>query len=262
MVFPHAELAAPEKYLSKYRGKFLPEKNFDGVDAGEEGFRDGPYGSQAESHAAFAAMVHIMDEQVGAIVARVSALGLDDNTLIIFTSDNGPHVEGGADPDYFDSNGLLRGYKRDLYEGGIRVPMIARWKGVIEPGTQSDHVSAFWDVMPTFADLLNIETKRKTDGISFLPVLMGRKEKQQQHDHLYWEFHEQGGRRALRQGDWKLVQYNLDKKPQGPLELYNLKSDPSETKDLSKEFPERVEQLKAIMLDQHSPSEAFKFAGE
>ena len=262
MVFPHAELVAPEKYLSRYRGRFLPEKHFDGVDPGEEGFRNGPYGSQDESHAAFAAMIHIMDEQVGAIVDKVSALGLDEKTLIIFTSDNGPHLEGGADPDYFDSNGVLRGYKRDLYEGGIRVPMIARWKGVIKAGTRSDHISAFWDVMPTFADLLDITIREKTDGISFLPTLMGNRETQQQHDHLYWEFHEQGGRRAVRQGDWKLVQYNLEKDPNGQLELYDLKNDPSETKDLATKFPERVSLLKAIMLDQHTPSDVFRFADE
>ncbi|MEX2232332.1 MAG: sulfatase-like hydrolase/transferase, partial [Cyclobacteriaceae bacterium] len=127
MIIPHAELFAPEKYMAIYRGKFLPEKTFDGVDAGEKDFRNGPYGSQPESHAAFAAMIHLMDEQVGSILNKIHELGLDENTLILFSSDNGPHLEAGADPDYFDSNGILRGYKRDLYEGGMRVPMIARW---------------------------------------------------------------------------------------------------------------------------------------
>lgn len=262
MVTPHAELVAPEEYMTKYRGKFLPEKVYEGVDAGEKDFRKGPYGSQKESHAAFAAMVHIMDEQVGDIMAKISALGLDENTLVIFTSDNGPHVEGGADPDYFDSNGILRGYKRDLYEGGVRVPMIARWKGVIRSGATTDHISAFWDVMPTFADLLSIPFGGKTDGISFLPTLRGEKKSQRKHEFLYWEFHEQGGRRAIRSGDWKLVQYNVNKNPPGSFELYNLKADPSEENDVAAKFPLKVEQLKSILLREHIPSKVFTFAGE
>jgi len=262
MVIPHAELTAPEKYMSMYRGKFLPEKNYDGVDAGDEGFRSGPYGSQPESHAAFAAMIHLMDEQVGGIMNKIASLGLDENTLIIFSSDNGPHVEGGGDPDFFDSNGILRGYKRDLYEGGIRVPMIARWHGRIEPSSVSDHVSAFWDVMPTVAALLDTKINHKIDGISFLPTLLGRPETQQQHDQLYWEFHELGGRRALRQGNWKLVQYNVGKSPSGSFELYNLTDDPSEKNDLAKKFPTRVAKLKELMLSERVPSAVFQFAGE
>lgn len=211
-IMPHAELAAPEAYMERFRGKLLPEKAFEGVDDGER-FRQGPYGSQPESHAAFAAMVTLMDDMVGEIVQRVKELGLEENTLIIFTSDNGPHIEGGGDPDYFDSNGPLRGYKRDLYEGGIRVPMIARWVGHIRPGSVSHHVSAFWDVMPTIADLIDVEVE--SDGISFLPELLGDTARQQQHEALYWEFHEQSGRRALRVGDWKLVQYNAWSEPQG-----------------------------------------------
>src|SRR5690606_20866236 len=132
-----------------------------------------------ESHAAFAAMVTLIDDIVGELLQRVNELGLDENTLIIFTSDNGPHVEGGGDPDYFDSNGILRGYKRDLYEGGIRVPMIARWPGRIKAGSVSHHVSAFWDVMPTIADLLDVEMEVTTDGISFLPELLGNTTQQQ-----------------------------------------------------------------------------------
>lgn len=262
MVIPHAELAAPERYMEMYRGKFLPEKVYDGVDAGEPGFRNGPYGSQHESHAAFAAMVHLMDEQVGDIVEKIRALGLDDNTLIIFSSDNGPHLEGGADPDYFNSNGIFRGYKRDLYEGGIRVPFIARWQGVIQPGGVTAHVSAFWDIMPTFAELAGVKLTENVDGISFLPTLIGDTSKQARHDHLYWEFHEQGGRRALRQGDWKLLQYDLDKNPQGPFQLYNLADDPGEQHDLAAKFPERVNHMKSIMQNEHTPSRDFKFAGE
>ncbi len=255
LILPHAELAAPEAYMERFRGKFLPEKAFAGVDDGER-FREGPYGSQPESHAAFAAMVTLIDDMVGQVVQRVHDLGLDENTIIIFTSDNGPHLEGGADPDYFDSNGVLRGYKRDLYEGGIRVPMIARWTGHIKPGSVSDHVSAFWDVMPTIADLLDIEVA--TDGISFLPELLGDTAQQREHDALYWEFHEQGGRRALRVGDWKLVQYNAWSQPQGAFELYNLREDEGETMDVADEYPDKTKELIQFMATQRTPSPVFE----
>lgn len=258
ITMPHAELVAPEKYMALYRGKFLPEKHFAGVDEGET-FRQGPYGSQPEAHAAFAAMVHLLDEQVGGIVEKVAALGLDENTLIIFSSDNGPHLEAGADPDYFDSNGILRGYKRDLYEGGMRVPMIARWTGKIKPGQVSQHISAFWDVMPTLADLLEIRLPKKTDGISYLPTLLGDPKNQKKHDHLYWEFHEMGGRMALRKGGWKLVQYDVGKNPPGAFELYNLEDDPSEINNLAKKYPKRVEELKTIMLSARVPNKDFPF---
>ncbi|HET9486371.1 MAG TPA: arylsulfatase [Chryseosolibacter sp.] len=259
MIMPHAELVAPEDYMTLYRGKFLPEKSFQGVDAGDT-FRKGPYGSQPEAHAAFAAMVHLIDVQVGNILDKVAALGLDENTLIIFSSDNGPHVEGGADPDFFDSNGILRGYKRDLYEGGIRVPMIARWKRTIEPGQVTDHVSAFWDMMPTFAELTKIKIDKKIDGLSFLPTLLGNSKQQQQHHHLYWEVHELGGRMALRKGPWKLVRYDVAKDPPGEPELYNLKDDPSEKNNVAKKYPRKVDELKTIMRAERIPSELFPLA--
>lgn len=255
LIMPHAELAAPEAYIERFRGKFLPEKTFEGVDDGER-FRDGPYGSQSESHAAFAAMVTLIDDMVGELLQRVNELGLDENTIIIFTSDNGPHLEGGGDPDYFDSNGKLRGYKRDLYEGGIRVPMIARWAGHIKPGSESDHISAFWDVMPTIADLLDREVN--TDGISFLPELLGDTAQQRKHDALYWEFHEQGGRRALRVGDWKLVQYNAWSETPGAFELYNLREDVGETKNVAEDFPEKTEELMKLIANQRTPSPVFE----
>lgn len=258
MIIPHAELAAPEKYMVRYRGKFLPEKSFEGVDDGAM-LKKGPYGSQLEAHAAFAAMIHLMDDQVGSIVDKVAALGLDQNTLIIFASDNGPHTEGGGDPGYFDSNGILTGYKRDLYEGGIRVPMIARWNGRIKPAQTTDHVSAFWDVMPTLAELLDITINNDIDGVSYLPTLLGETEKQKQHKYLYWEFHELGGRMALRSGDWKIVQYNVLKDPPGIFELYNLKNDPSEKDNVAAKFPKKVKELKKAMLGERVPSEAFPF---
>jgi arylsulfatase A-like enzyme len=255
-IIPHAELFAPEEYMEKYRGKFLPEKNYKGVDDGPN-YRLGPYGSQPESHAAFAAMVDYLDMQVGEIVAKLKELGVYENTLIIFTSDNGPHIEGGADPDYFNSNGPLRGYKRDLYEGGIRVPMIAVWNGKIEAGTESDHISAFWDVLPTIAEITDYSTPEDIDGISFLPSLLGNE--QPKHDYLYWEFHERGGRKALRKGDWKLIHYNVLKPKETTTELFNLAKDIGEENNVAEQYPEIVKELKELMKFARTESEVYTF---
>ena len=256
-IIPHAELFAPEKYIAKYRDKFLPEKKYKGVDDGKR-FRQGGYGSQEECHAAFAAMINVLDDEVGEIVAKLKELGIYENTIIIFTSDNGPHQEGGADPDYFDSNGKFKGYKRDLYEGGIRIPMIAVWDGKIKAGQVTDHVSAFWDVLPTFSEIVGAKTPGNIDGISFLPTLTGEGE-QQQHEYLYWEFHERGGRRALRKGDWKLVQYNVLKPEKTTTKLYNLVQDPGEEKDLSKENKELFDEMLNLLNNARTESEVFKF---
>ena len=257
-IIPHAELLAPESYMEKYRGKFLPEKAYQGVDDGPE-FRDGPYGSQPESHAAFAAMIHMLDEQVGEIVQKVEELGLSENTLIFFTSDNGPHMEGGADPEYFDSNGPLRGFKRDLYEGGIRVPLIVRWEGKVQPGGTSDHISAFWDVLPTIADIVQLPIPEGLDGLSFLPTLKGSPADQRTHAYLYWEFHERGGRLAIRKGDWKAVRYNVLKDPDGPIELYNLKDDIGETNNVAVEHPALIQEMEGLFATSRVPSEVFTF---
>ncbi len=255
---PHAELLLPEKNLKEYRGKFLPEKNFAGAKPGDEGFRNGNYGTQAECHAAFAAMVTLLDKQVGEVLNKLKELGIEENTLVIFSSDNGPHQEGGADPDYFESNGPLKGNKRDLYEGGIRVPMIARWTGKIVAGSKTDHISAFWDIMPTLADLAGIEAPEKIDGISFLPTLFG-KEGQKQHEHLYWEFHELGGRQAIRKGNWKLVKYNVRKPDRATIELFNLSTDMGELNNLAAANPELVKELGALMDAARTESATFKF---
>ena len=256
-IIPHAELVAPDAYMARFRGKLLPETSFEGTDAGE-GYRTGAYASQPEAHAAFAAMISVLDEQVGEIVDKVQELGLEDNTLIIFTSDNGPHQEAGADPDYFDSNGPLRGYKRDLYEGGIRVPMIAHWPEHIAAGSETNHVSAFWDVFPTLLQLTEQSAANDRDGISFLPTLTGEGE-QAQHDYLYWEFHEKGGRLAVRKGDWKAVQYEVLAQPDGPLELYNLATDVGEQNNVAQQHPEVVAEMKAILRSARTPSPVFAF---
>lgn len=259
-IIPHAELFAPDEYIAKYRGKLEPEKAYKGVDDGPN-YKQGGYGSQPEAHAAFAAMVDYLDMQVGEIVAKLKELGIYENTLIIFTSDNGPHLEGGADPDYFNSNGPLKGYKRDLYEGGIRVPMIAVWDGKITAGSSSDHISAFWDVFPTVAELTDISTLDSIDGISFLPTLLG-KEQSAQHDYLYWEFHELKGRQAVRKGDWKLVRYNVFTPESTTTELYNLATDVGEEKNVASDHPEIVEELSALIEKSHNKSDLFKFGNE
>ncbi len=246
-IIPHAELKAPDRNIAKYRGRMEPEKVYKGCDPGCKGYKIGGYGSQSESHAAFAGMVDLLDEQVGEIVAKVKEMGLEKNTLIIFSSDNGPHHEGGADPDYFDSNGIYRGYKRDLYEGGIRVPMIAKWPGKITAGTTSDHISAFWDVLPTLTDICGAETPKNIDGISFLPTLMGNE--QPKHDYLYWEFHERGGRRAIRKGPWKLVIYDVKTNKPKPAELYDLVKDPGENQNIADSYPDIVKELITLMAN-------------
>jgi arylsulfatase A-like enzyme len=256
---PHAELFAKEEYMKMFRGKFEPEKYFKGTDEGP-GFRLGPYGSQPEAHTAFAAMVTELDDYVGDIISKLAELGLEKNTIIIFTSDNGPHLEGGADPDYFNSNGPLRGYKRDLYEGGIRTPMIVKWPGKVRAGSVSDHVSAFWDVMPTLAEITGSQAPEGIDGISFLSELLGKKQKK--HDYLYWEFHEQGGKIAVRMENWKAVKPDINKTPQGMTELYDLSVDINETNNIASSNSEIVLKMEEIIQQAHIPSEVFPFSFE
>jgi arylsulfatase A len=256
-IIPHAELAAPEEYMMKYRGQFDPEKEYEGYDDGPN-YRQGPYESQQDSHAAFAAMVNVLDDQVGGIIEKLESLGLAENTLVIFSSDNGPHMEGGADPEYFDSNGPLRGFKRDLYEGGIRVPTIAWWPDKIKAGSESDHISAFWDLYPTFAEVAGVPVEKEVDGISMVPTLMGQ-DGQQEHEYLYWEFHERGGRLAVRKGDWKAVRYDVLENPDGSLELYNLAEDIGETNNIADQHPEIVQEMETTLQNARAPSEIFAF---
>jgi len=256
---PHAELIAKEEYMKQFHGEFLPEKSYMGVDSGP-GFRKGAYVSQSEAHAAFAAMIKELDDYVGDLLNRINELGLEKNTIVIFVSDNGPHLEGGADPDYFDSNGPLRGYKRDMYEGGIRTPMLVRWPGKVGAGSRSDHISAFWDVLPTLADITGSKVPLKTDGISFLPALLGKK--QAEHDYLYWEFHEQGGRMAVRMGKWKAVKLDVNNNPDAMPELYDLSIDTGEQNNVASSNPGIVRQMTKIMKREHTTSDAFPFKWE
>ncbi len=241
---PHAELLLPETYLEPFIGRYPEPKPFPG---------DG-YGAQEHPRAAFAAMVTHLDSDVGRLMQLLKELGIDDNTLVIFTSDNGPHLEGGNDPDFFNSNGPFRGYKRDLYEGGIRVPFVARWPGVIEAGRESAHLTAFWDMYPTFCEIAGVEMPPNLDGISILPELAGKK--QSSHEYLYWEFPALKGRQAVRMDNWKGVRYDLADGNRD-IELYNLADDPGETRNVAGEKPEIVNRIKTIMKEAHTPSPVF-----
>ncbi|MEM9161081.1 MAG: arylsulfatase [Verrucomicrobiota bacterium] len=245
---PHADMIAPEDYMDKFRGKYLPESENKG----------GSYIPQPEGHAAFAAMVNVLDDHVGGVLEELDRLGLRENTLVIFASDNGPHTVGGHNPDYFDSNGIYRGYKRDLYEGGIRVPMIASWPGTVESGAVTDHVSAFWDILPTAAELVGEPLEAEVDGVSMAPTLTG-KGTQKGRDYLYWEFPSRGGRIALRQGNWKAVRYNVSKNPDAPVQLFDLSKDPSEENNVAGKHPEVVERLAKLMAEARQTPEIDRY---
>ena len=251
---PHAELLVPQDSIfQSFKGRY-PETPYHGIDDGIY-FRKGGYCSQEYPHATFSAMVTRLDVYVGDLIRHLKELGVYDNTLILFSSDNGPHQEGGADPDFFDSNGPWRGYKRDVYEGGIRVPMIVTWKGHVQAGTESNLACSFWDLMPTFRELTGVASADGLDGVSLLPLLEGRKG-QQEHDYFYFEFQELGGRQAVRQGPWKLV--HMDIRSDAPrYELYNLDQDPGETRDLSADNPEILSRLRQIMTEAHTPNPDF-----
>jgi arylsulfatase A len=227
---PHAELRVPDDSLAPMRGKF-PETPY--VNPAADAKATGPddtslgYRSQPTPKAAFAAMITRMDRDIGGLMDVVHQRGLDARTLVLFISDNGPHQEGGAEPTFFKSSGGLRGIKRDLYEGGIRVPMIARWLETIPGGRVSAHPRAHWDIFPTLAELAGAEVPSNLDGLSMTRALRG--EPQPTHDYFYWEFHERGFQQAVRMGAWKAIRLKNDE----PLELYNLDTDPFERHDVA-----------------------------
>jgi arylsulfatase A len=240
---PHAELRVPEDSLVEYRGRY-PETPF--VNAAADAYTPVPpfertgYRSQPAPHAAFAAMIARMDRDIGRLMATLSRMGIDKQTLVLFTSDNGPHQEGGADPAFFNSGGGLRGIKRDLYEGGIRVPMIGWGPGRVPAAATSAHVWAHWDLLPTLADLAGARTPDGLDGISMRAALEGRPAPS--HEFLYWEFHERGFQQALRMGKWKALRLKVG----APLELYDLDADLGEARDVAALHPDvvaRAEQL-------------------
>jgi arylsulfatase A-like enzyme len=205
-----------------------------------------------EPHKRHAALITRLDSYVGQIMQKLKDLGLDDNTLVFFTSDNGPHKEGGNNPEFSNSSGPLRGIKRDLYDGGIRVPMIARWPGHVPAGVVSDQVWAFWDFLPTAADLAGATSPTNIDGLSMLPAILGQPQTKQ-HEYLYFEFHEGGFKQAIRTGDWKAVRVN----PKQPIELYDLKTDVGESKNVAADHPDLVKKAAEIFKSARTDSKEF-----
>lgn len=249
-----------------YLAYTLPHANNEGISMGQIGMEVPDLGAYAdkpwpEAQRAHAAMISRLDRDVGSLLRLLDSLGLSEQTLVMFTSDNGPHAEGGADPSYFDSAGGLRGYKRDLYEGGIRVPMIAKWPGVIDPGSTCEFPSAFWDFFATACDVAGIDPVPETDGISYLPSLKGKPQDAERV--LYWEFPIQwagngsGYQVALRKGNWKAVRSHLEHGTGTVTELYDLETDPAERNGLAAQYPEKVRELEQLMASQHRPSSAF-----
>jgi len=233
---PHLALQVPDEELEQYEGwDTEPYARFDGSS----------YLPHMKPRAAYAAMITRMDRQIGEIMKLLVDLGLDENTLVIFTSDNGTTFLEQVDSHFFNSLGNLRGFKQDVYEGGLRVPMIARWPGKIAPGTTTDHISAFWDVMPTLAELTAAEVPEGIDGISLMPTLLGG-DKQEEHEYLYWEF-KPSEQQAVRYGEWKGVRINILKDPDSPIALYNLHDDIGETTDVAKEHPDIVAKIRDFM---------------
>ena len=253
---PHAELAQPnDSILKAYQGAFCVEKTYGGDAASR-------YNPTDCAHQQFAAMVTRLDTYVGQVIDKLKEKGFDKNTLVIFTSDNGPHTEGGGDPDYFNTEKLLQGTKRSTHEGGIRVPFIAWWPGQVEAGVKNDHQLAFYDLMPTFCDIAGIDNYIQRyrnprlandyfDGLSFAPTLLGKGE-QAKHEFLYWEFHETN-MMALRMGDYKLVVKN------GNCSLYNLSTDLHEDHNIAAQHPDIVKQMKEIIKREHTDSPIGQF---
>ncbi len=251
LTIPHYELLVPEDSLSEFRGKF-PETPYTGRRA-KVGYPD-DYAAQTHPKAATAAMITRMDRDVGRILKLLRELKLEENTIVFFTSDNGA-TGGPSDPDFFQACGPLRGYKRDLYEGGIRVPMIARWPGRIDAGRVNHHVWYFADMMPTLAELAETKPPEKCDGISVVPALLGSKaagQEQPQHEYLYWEHPNRHGRnmQAVRMGDWKAVRLDAGR----PLQLYDLKRDLSEEQDVASANPSVVNRIEQIIKSAHEPA--------
>jgi arylsulfatase A-like enzyme len=197
-------------------------------------------------------MISMMDAQLGALTAKLKELGLEDNTIVIFSSDNGPSTDrGGVDGEFFNSSGGLRGRKGSLYEGGIREPMIVRWPGKVAPGSQTDFPSAQYDILPTLSEIAGVSPPEPYDGVSLLPTLLGRPADQKPHDYLYWEFPGSGGSQAVQRGDWKIVRTKVNGNPATPWELYNIKSDERETTDLAGKHPDIVSEMAPLARQAH-----------
>jgi arylsulfatase A-like enzyme len=206
-----------------------------------------------------AAMIGYLDDMVGQVVARLEKHKLIDNTVIFFTSDNGPHSEAGNDVSFFDANGPVTGIKRSMHDGGIRVPMIVQWPGRVKAGSTTDLISGGVDFMATAADIVGIKLKNETDGLSILPTLLGQDTEQEQHKYLYWEFYEQGSKQAARMGKWKAIRRPIGT---GPIEVYDLSEDITESNDLAKSHPELAARFEKIFAEAHVPVDRWKVKGK
>ena len=246
---PHAAMHAPKNLHEKWRKK-LPE--FDKKIGKYSAGADDTCPDVKNPIAGFAAMIEHLDNQVGELLDVLRQENIENNTLVLFCSDNGAHREGGHSPEFWNSTGPLKGIKRDLYEGGIRSPLLARWIGTVGPGSTSNHISAFWDILPTMAELTGQPIPAQSNGVSFLPTLVGKKSDQKEHEYLYWE-HPQAAKRdqAIRVGLWKGIVRNWKKGSTGAFELYNLKDDVSEQHDVASQHPEIVEDMQRLMVEAH-----------
>ncbi len=252
---PHVALQAPQRWVDHYVEKFGDEDPY----LGDRGYFPSRY-----PKATYAAMISYLDERVGELVRTLKDQGVYENTLIIFSSDNGATFNGGTDSPWFNSGGPFkseRGWgKAFLHEGGIRVPMIASWPGHIAPGTESGHISAFWDLLPTLCELTGMDVPADVDGISYLPELLAKGE-QEKHPYLYWEFPASGGQQAVRMDNWKAIRKNIR---QGNLdiELYNLDEDIQELNNVAAEHPELIKQMELILKEEHTPAQLERFRME
>jgi len=250
-VIPHLALQVPEEDIEQYKGKWE-----------ETPYTGKSYQPHPTPKACYAAMIGFLDKQVGRLFALLQELGIDQDTVVFFTSDNGTtHLKEQVDYEFFESVGPLRGLKGSLYEGGIRVPMVVRWPGRIAPGTASNHLAAHCDVPATLTEIAGTSFPSSADGISILPSLVSNEEGQKEHEYLFWDFTGYGGQVAVRMGKWKGVKQNLGKKPDAPLELYDLEHDTGEQTDVVQQHPEVAARIEHIMLDARTEPrfERFRF---
>ncbi|MHC4170074.1 MAG: sulfatase-like hydrolase/transferase [Planctomycetota bacterium] len=250
-ILPHLALQAPQEDIDQYKGRW-PETPYEGKS----------YLPHPTPKACYAAMISFLDKQVGRITRLLKDLDLENDTIVFFTSDNGTtYLKGQVDYEFFESVGSLRGLKGSLYEGGIRVPMVVRWPGRIRAGSKTAHAAAHYDVLATLAEIAGAGVSEDTDGTSFVPTLLSKPRSQKRPQYLFWDFAGYGGQLAVRMGKWKGIKQNVRKNPDGPLELYDLKADPSESKNVAAEHRAVAEKIERIMLEARSrPSiERFRF---
>lgn len=249
ITLPHADLDYPN--ISEYENDF---KETPYVNHQKNSFK-----TQQKPKATYASMISEIDHNIGQLIALLKEKGMWENTILIFSSDNGVHHAGGHDPDFFNSNGPFRGYKRDLYEGGIRTPFIVSWPRVIKEHRKTPHVSAFWDFLPTICEITGIETPKDINGISYLPTLKGKEKKQKKHHYIYHEFNESGGIQSIIKDGWKLIRFNITDPIPMTEELYYLPDDIGEQHNLVEKKQKKVIELRELIKEAHKPSSAFKW---